>query len=256
MKFFPGLVATTLCASVTWSGQALAQDGAASPKLSPAEIYTCNYLKGKDRGDLDKVIERWNEWMDDNDSAPYTAWLMTPAFFGQEITFDVAWLGAWPTNADMGRGLQTWRDKGDQMNQGFFDVFSCDQHMSMAVLPMQPPAEAPDSGLVRFMDCTVAEGKTSPDAVQAHQKFKKYMDSKGSDTSAWVFFPGMGAGKTDFDFKMVLANANYPSLAKDSEIITNGGGWQEAGKTFAGLSTCDSPRLYQTDMIRNGAAGK
>ena len=245
---------TTALASAICSGQALAQDGDKVPTLTPLEIYTCNYEKGKSRGDLDKVVARWNKWADDNDSAPYTAWLMTPAFFGPEITFDVAWMGGWPTTAAMGSSLQMYQDEGAKLNAEFAKVFNCDQHSSMAVMPMQPPTEFSESALLRFMDCSVAEGSTIQDAVKATAKFGKYMDSKGSETSAWVFFPGLGSGNIDFDYKLVLASADYPSLAKDAEITMNGGGWMEAGKTFKGITSCDSARVYQVDMIRNGAA--
>ena len=253
MKFFVSVLITTFSA-IAWVSPAMAQEMDKAPTLNPLEVYTCNYLDGKDRGDLDKVIDRWNTWTDANDPAPYTAWVLTPVFFGPEITFDLVWMGAWPTNAAMGKSLQTWQDKGSKMNGEFFNVFSCDQHSSMAVLPMQPPAEPLETALVRFMDCSVAEGKSPQEAVQAHAMFKKYMMSKGSDSGGWIFFPGMGSGKIDFDYKLVLANADYASLAKDSEIIANGGGWMEAAKTFKDVAQCDSPRLYKADMVRNGAA--
>ena len=32
----------------------------------PVETFTCNYRDGMGPADLDKVIENWNEWMDDN----------------------------------------------------------------------------------------------------------------------------------------------------------------------------------------------
>ena len=32
----------------------------------PVETYTCNYRAGKGPADLDKVIDNWNQWMDDN----------------------------------------------------------------------------------------------------------------------------------------------------------------------------------------------
>lgn len=253
MKTFLSVV-ISIAAGFAWGNQVLAQEQEQGPTMNPLEIFTCDYEKGKDRGDLDKVIDRWNTFMDNNDAAPYTAWVLTPAFYGPEITFDVVWMGAWPTHADMGKSLQSWKDKGGKMNAEFLNVFSCDQHGSMAVLPMQAPVEPTDSALVRFMDCTIAEGKNAEDMVGAHRKFGSYMDSKGSDTNAWLFFSGMGAGKIDYDYKLVLANADYPSLTKDSEILTNGGGWMEAGKTFGGITECDSPRLYHADMVRNGAA--
>ncbi len=180
---------------------------------------------------------------------------MTPVFFGPETTFDLAWMGAWPTNADMGKSLKTWQDKGAKMSTEFFNVFSCDQHSSMAVLPMQPPVdEFPESSLVRFMDCKVDEGSNMREAMETVTSFGKFMDSKGSETSAYVFFPGMGAGIIDFDYKLVLADADFTTVAKDAEITMNGGGWQEAGKTFKGITSCDSARLYQADLVRGGQA--
>ena len=247
------LLTTIACSGLvglTMACNAIAENEA--PQINPVEIYTCNYLKGKDRTDLDKVIARWNTWTDKNDPAPYDAWVLTPSFTGPEITFDIAWLGVWPSYADMGKSLQTWKDKGADMNAAFFQVFSCDQHSSMAVLDMQPPSDLGDSGLVRFMDCTVAEGKSPEQAVEAHTKFAKFMRGKGSDTSAWIFFPGMGAGNIEYDYKTVLFNSDYASLTKSLDIISNGGGWEEAGKTFGGVTDCDSPRMYDADRIRHG----
>lgn len=252
MKTILNAVASIALLSGAWCSQVIAQDGEDTPTLNPVEIFTCNYLKGKDRTDLDKVITRWNAWTDKNNPTPYDAWVLTPAFTGPEITFDVAWLGTWPSYADMGTSEQIWRDKGADMNAAFFELFSCDQHVSMAVLPMQPRSDLGDSGLVRFMDCAVAEGKNPEQAVEAHSKFSKYMKGKGADTSAWIFFPGMGAGKIDYDYKLVLFDSDYPSLTKSGDIISNAGGWKEAGTTFGGITDCDSARMYHADRVRNG----
>ncbi len=153
----------------------------------------------------------------------------------------------------MGNNQQTWRDKGAKMNGEFGNVLSCGVHGSMAVLPMQPPKESPKSSLVRFMDCSVEDGHEMGEALGAHRKFSSYMDGKGSTTSGWIFFPAMGAGQIEYDYKLVLANADYPSLTTDSEILTNGGGRQEAGKIFGGITDCDSARLYHAELIRDGA---
>ena len=238
----------------TLCSPAMAQEGDKAPTLNPVEIFTCNYLDGKDRGDLDKVIARWNKWADDNYPSPYTAWVMTPAFYGPEITFDIAWLGGWPTYADMGENLNVWQTKGGKMNAEFFNVLSCDMHGSMAVMPMQAPGEPTSSSLVRFMDCEMEDDANPADMVAAHREFKDFMRSKGSESAGWLFFPGMGAGNIEYDYKMVLANTDHRSLAKDGEIIANGGGWMKAQETFGGIVQCDSPRLYQADMVRNGAA--
>lgn len=254
MKIMISLITSVALLVFAWCSQAVAQDEGQAPQLVPSEMYACNYLKGKDRSDLDKVIARWNKWTDEHDPAPYTAWVLTPNFVGSDIGFDVAWLGSWPTHADMGKSLQTWSDDGDEMNAAFFSVFSCDQHASMAILPFQAPSDPPEKSLVRFSDCTLDKGIGPEQAFSAHMEFKKYMLSKGSETRAWMFFPGMGAGKIEFDYKLVLGNPDYVSLGKDMEIITNGGGWKEAGKVLGGTTSCDSFRLYEADLVRNGMA--
>jgi hypothetical protein len=140
------------------------------------------------------------------------------------------------------------------MNAAFFRVFSCGQHSSMAVLPLQAPSDPLEKSLVRFSDCTVAEGAGPEQALAAHRQFGEYMHSKGSDTLAWMFYPGMGAGDIDFDYKLVLANSDYNSLGKAMDIIANGGGWMERDKVFGGKVSCDSFRLYEADLVRNYTA--
>jgi hypothetical protein len=254
MKLITSLITSVGLFVFAWCSQALAQDEGGAPQVVPAELYACNYLKGRDRSDLDKVIARWNTWSDAHDPASYRAWVLTPNFVSSDIDFDVAWLGVWPTHADMGRSLQTWRDSGGEMNTAFFRVFSCDQHSSMAVLPLQAPSDPLEKSLVRFSDCTLAEGAEPEQVLAAHRKFHKYMSSKGSDTLAWMFYPGMGAGDIDFDYKLVLANSDYNSLAKAMDIIANGGGWMERDKVFGDKVSCDSFRLYEADLVRNYTA--
>ena len=251
MKLIISFIASVGLIVFAWCSQAIAEDEAAAPQLLPVEIYACNYLKGKDRSDLDKVITRWNKWSDANDRGPYRAYVLTPNFVASDIDFDVAWLGVWPTYADMGKSLQTWRDKGDAMNAEFFRVFDCDQHSSFGVLPLQAPSDPQENSLIRFSDCKLAEGASHEEALAAHRKFGKYMHSQGSDTRAWMFYPGLGAGPIDFDYKLVLSNSGYASLTKGLNIIANGGGWMKADKVFGGKTSCDSFRLYDADLVRD-----
>ena len=41
------------------------------------EGLQCNFADGKDMGDVMKVISEWNEYGDENFSAPYSAWIFT-----------------------------------------------------------------------------------------------------------------------------------------------------------------------------------
>lgn len=254
MKIMINLMTSVGVIVFAWCNQAVAQDEEQAPQLVPSETYACNYLEGKDRSDLDKVIARWNKWADEHNPVPYTAWVLTPNFVGSDIGFDIAWSGSWPSYAAMGKALQTWSDDGDEMNAAFSSVVSCDQHALMAVLPLQAPGDPPEKSLVRFSDCTLDKDIGPEQAFEAHMEFRKYMQSKGSKTRAWMLFPDLGAGKIEFDYKFALGNPNYASLGKDMEIITNGGGWKEARKVLGGTTNCDSFRLYEADLVRNGMA--
>ena len=61
MKLIISFIASVGLIVFAWCSQAVAQDEGGAPQLLPVEIYACNYLKGKDRSDLDKVIARWNK---------------------------------------------------------------------------------------------------------------------------------------------------------------------------------------------------
>lgn len=192
--------------------------------------------------------------MDENSPEPYTAWVLTPNFVGPEIDFDVAWMGAWADHSGMGKSLQVWRDEGKDMNAEFFKVFSCGQHSSMAVAPMQEPGKSPEQSVVRFSDCTFGEGVGPIQAYEAHSAVADYMKSKGSTTAGWLFFPAMGGGDMDFNYKLVLGDPNYESVAAATEIFVNGGGWMESAKIMAGKASCDSARLYEADLVRTVSA--
>ena len=74
------------------------------------EAFTRNYRAGKGLADLDKVMENWNEWMDDNGAGNYFAMTLTPHYYG-ENTFDIGWLASWPSGEAMGRGTDLWMSK-------------------------------------------------------------------------------------------------------------------------------------------------
>ena len=241
--------------ALLWSGVALAQDAAEAPNFQPVEMYTCNYNKGKGARDLDRAVAKFNEWSDANDPTGYTAWTLTPQYFNADITFDVAWLGAWNDHAAMGSNTDTFVSKGAEVQAGFDRALTCDSHTGAQAVEVQPPQNAapPATGIVMFSSCTLAEGVGPADAFAAHVAWAKYLDGKGSKVATWNFYPGLGTGTMDFDYFVVNAYGNYTDLAATTEILTNGGGWMEAAKIFAGVVSCNGPRVYDSQLRRNGA---
>jgi hypothetical protein len=47
---------------------------------------------------------------------------------------------------------------------------------------------------------------------------------------------------------------NYSALGTAYESLLNKGGWEARQKLFAGVVSCDSPRLYDASLVRKAAA--
>jgi hypothetical protein len=246
------LIAGAVCGSslAVCAMQASAQD--AMPRLVPVEIYMCDYVKGKDRADLQRVIDKWNKWADASAYPAYTAWVLTPNFFAPNYDFDVGWMGAWQDASGMGGGLQQWSFADGGMNAEFQKVVDCKQHGLMASMNLKmPEAWGGPTGAVSFSDCTIATGKTGDQVLAAHRGWADHLTAKGSKAGQWLFFPGPGAGDVSWDHKVVTGYGDYQSYGADFEGFTNGGGWREQAK-LADTVACGSARLYTSELVRDG----
>jgi len=234
-----------------------------NPKFVPIEMYTCQYNKGKGSKDLQRVVDKWNKWTDENDSTPYTAWLLTPFIFDSSNNFDVGWIGAWPDGNAMGTSLATWLEKGGNLQGEFDRVIDCSSHATAASVMIKPPGgDWPgETGMTVFADCNIAEGKTVQDAMAAHNEWVKHLNDNGSKAGLWVFWPGFGSNEKgddigpsgiSYDYKIVGAHPDMRSIGADWESFTNGGGWRKAQELTNGVLQCDSPRVYSSKNIRNG----
>jgi hypothetical protein len=239
------------CISMSWGAAAYAQDPP-PPSFVAIEAYLCNYNEGKTRADLDKVIAKWNKWMDDSKSVPYTAWVMTPVLSSVNMPIDVVWLGAWQNGNDMGKGMQAWStNSGLQLE--FDKVISCGEHSNSASVNIRPPHQGwpGKGGVAGFANCTLAEGKTLPDSMAAHRAWATHLDATGSKAGMWAFFPGFGNNNPEWDYKVVTSYPDYLAFGADWEAYTNGQGWRKAMELTAGVVSCDSPRLYHSTTVRD-----
>ncbi|HZX23936.1 MAG TPA: hypothetical protein VFF18_10385 [Woeseiaceae bacterium] len=234
------------------AGPAQADDH--SPGVTPAEFFPCTFNDGKDMGDLKKVIDRWNDFMDENDDSGYQAWLLTPDFVsGDQAGWHVGWLGGWPSGKAMGASLDVWHSKGGDLQRAFDDVVSCAAHINYAVLPMkEAEGEPPTRPLLSFTDCEVERGAGMEAGLGAVQEWIEWETSAGGDSPHWVFFPGYGSPvDADLDFKWVTGYRDYAAFGRDWDAYGNEGGWQKAQQIFRGTLDCDSPRVYQVQQIRS-----
>jgi len=238
------------------SGSVVAQDPP-PPAFSAIETFACNYNEGKNRADLDKVIGKWNKWMDKQGGADYSAWVMTPLMGSADYPMDFAWLGVWANGNDMGKGMQSWMEDGGAMSAEFDGVITCPEHGLSASVNVRPPAgEWPGKGGVTvFSDCAVADGKTVADAMAANRAWAKHLDATGSKAGMWVFFQAAGTNDSEHDYKVVSSFPDFEAYGADWEAYTNGQGWAKAGQIYGGVTDCGSQRVYQTTTVRDGGVG-
>ena len=224
----------------------------AGPDFRAVEIWPCSFLDGKGMDDLNKVIRKWNRFMDEQGDTTYTAWLLTPNFVNGNM-FDVGWVGVWPNSEIMGQSMQRGTEPDNRaMTAEFFDVVSCAQHALFASVMMSPPAEsAPETAVLRFSNCKIADGKTGSDAADAVGAWSKHLQESGSDSGIFMWWPAFGeVPDADYSFKMITANRDYTGFANDWESFLNGRGFEKYAEIVGDTMSCDIGRMYDARSVR------
>ena len=237
--------------SVVWSQAGLAQEG---PQSGPVEFFACDWQDGKGPKDLDKLGKQFNKWADKNDVG-YSAWVATPQF-ATDLDYDFLWIGSWPNGASMGAGTDAWLGgavSGD-IGDAFGEVMDCTGgHVLMTSVAVNARDWKPASGNVWFSACSLADGKTGMDALEAHGKASKAMGEMGIKSASWAMFPALGMSNMDYDYLQVVMHENYKHLGDNYDKYYLGGGVQKASAIIKGVTSCKSPNLFDARLIRAGA---
>ncbi len=217
--------------------------GEASTEM--VEIITCNFRDGKGNSDLAAVTEKWNDWADDAGITDYSAWLMMPFYSSENYDFDIAWLGAAPSAAALGRAQDTWLATGSDVFEDFEAVITCPGRSAFSVLEFREPPESEeaDNLMITFSDFNLGEGTSFQDLSPSIHEWADYKGENGSSGGMWALMPSMGGGGENFDFKWVTAYQNLENLGKDLDQ-NRMGGWEKGRDLFAGKVSCDSSRVY------------
>lgn len=228
------------------------------PGFVPVEIWPCSFVDGKSMDDLNKVIKKWNSFMDEQGDTTYSAWLLTPNFINGNM-FDVGWVGMWPNAEAMGAAMERGMAPANRaMTAQFFDVVSCGQHALFASSRLQEPSgETPERAVLRFNDCKIGEGKTGSDAAEAAAAWAQHQHESESQSAAFMWWPAFGeAPAAGYDFKMITANPDYNAFASDFDSYTNGRGFEKWAETIGDTFSCDIGRVYEGTPVRLGEWGE
>jgi hypothetical protein len=229
---------------------AAAQSGAQEDDgflVIPTEIYVCSYNDGQGPAELEKVIGVWNQYMDKNQVDTYSAWTLTPFYFGEEQEFDFLWMGAWKNGNAMGAGTDMWLSSGGEVAARFAKVATCNAHINSASVnyKLPPDGQTPDTGVLSYTNCNMHDGVTYEQVSAASREWAQVLTDAGSSVALYHQFPVFGGGGDDEpDFRILEAYANHAELGADYERMGNGRLYMKSGELFDSLMTCDSSRIY------------
>jgi hypothetical protein len=235
------------------SAGAIAQeegDSAEGAPIVPVELYACKFHDGKGNADLDQWVAKWNTWVDGQD-VPYSAWTLTPFYYGSDQDFDFAWLGVSPDAATLGRAYDKYLAEGS-LEAAFAEFANCGAHGNFATMNFkEPPDDDSPNFVLNFSDCKRKEGKSFDDIYPALKAWSAYRTEHGSKAGMWVMWPAFGGGNADFDFKIATSYPNYEALGEDYDQYGREG-YKKADELFSGLVDCDEARSYVATQRRDG----
>ena len=226
------------------SGGVSAQDD--GMLVIPVELYTCTFNDRQGPDNLDRVVDKWNEWADRNAVDDYAAWTLTPYYFGPQQEFDVIWMGAGKSAVALGRAQDLYLAKDDGLAEDFEDVLDCNGHSNFASVNYKAPPEGatPATSVLTFSDCKYKEGATFSAVSAAMAQWSQHLSDEGSVTGIWHWYPAYGGGGEEFDFKWLQAHENLADLGADYDRYATGGGFRTRGRLLNHLIDCDSSRAY------------
>lgn len=243
------------------SGIALAdshQEAEQGPRFVPVETWACNYLDGKNLGDLMAFAEKFNAWLDDEEYTDYFAAVVTPSYFGEK-KMDVGWLGAWADGNAMGAGTDMWLADGGALAAEFIGIVDCGAHTQFASMMIKTPPddESDDKNFVLdFTNCSVKDGVEFDSVLEAMGTWAKYQEEHGFRNGTWIMFPIFGESNTDYDFKVVNSHESHTTFGAGFELMGNGGHWRKSSELFDSLLDCDIARVYDATQIREMTGGE
>lgn len=221
-------------------------------QVVPVELYTCNFHEGKGPGDLDAVIDKWNDWADKARIDDYAAWTLTPYYFGPEQTFDFIWLGAGKNGVALGKAQDLYNAEDAGLRAAFNETIHCDAHVNFASIAykLPPKDKTPSDTVLTFSDCKMKEGATFSALGAAMKQWAQHQTDAGLDTPMWHWWPAYGGCGEAFDFKWLEAHDNLADLGADYDAYGNGGGYVVRNRLLSHMLSCDSSRAYMAKNRR------
>ena len=217
------------------------------------EGYQCNYKEGVNFDDVVSFTkDDLNPYADENWSVPYSGFYLTPFLrSGDELGFDVAWVGFTNNHKDMGIVQDSWfSDEASETFAKWESLTDCASQGYYMAIEARTPKVQFEEGKNTFWairSCSLNDGKTVQDLLENDKLWNEYMDKLGHTGGVWRWVPVAGTSNSfegDF-FLNISFNSweEYGSIQDDSF-------WGVTQRPESILS-CDNPRVYSAFNARN-----
>ena len=217
------------------------------------EGYQCNYKEGVTLNDLVEFTnEDLNPYADKSWSAPYSGFYLTPFLrSGDEVTFDVGWVGFTRNHKDMGIVQDSWfSDEAAETFAKWESLADCfSQGYYMAIEARTPKVEFSEgqNSFWAIRSCSLNEGKSVNDLLESDKDWNVYMDKLGHTGGVWRWVPIAGTPNSfEGDF---LLNITFNSW-EEYGSIQDDRFWERTPRPESVIS-CDNPRVYSAFNARN-----
>tara|TARA_B100000609_G_scaffold193936_1_gene185880 strand:+ start:2216 stop:2980 length:765 start_codon:yes stop_codon:yes gene_type:complete len=217
------------------------------------EGYQCDFKDGVNFEDLVAFMEEdLNPYADKNWPVPYSGFYLSPFLrSGDEIAFDVSWVGFTNNHEDMGIVQDSWfSEDASETFSKWESLADCStQGYYMAIEARTPTVQFTegDNSIWAIRSCSLNEGKTVEDLLASDKEWNAYMDKIGHTGGVWRWVPVAGTSNSfEGDFYL---NISFNSW-KEYGSIQDDSFWGSTPKPESVIS-CDNPRVYTAFNARN-----
>jgi hypothetical protein len=214
-----------------------------APTYTALEMFSCNFMPGKDRDDMLDWATKWDERATEIFSAPYVGMLNTPFLMNPtDQQHDIYWVGVSPSFAALGAIQDDYNAKASKLQAALERVVDCDSHAMFAVTTVRDNnnPEIPSNGVATFQACSISEGKTTADLLAADTKMNTFLNKINHESPRWRWWPiSGGESANESDFFEVSGNTSLKQKGETMDNFVKNGGLAVQASIYRDLLQCN-----------------
>tara|TARA_B100001057_G_C22761826_1_gene916106 strand:+ start:575 stop:1324 length:750 start_codon:yes stop_codon:yes gene_type:complete len=189
------------------------------PQPYASEYHACTFNDRSDFDDLERWIDRWDSWMDQNENDSYNAYLLTPLYGASSLlgNIDFVWVGNSENNETLLEGRSRYM-KTDMQSK--FPA-KCSSSFMTRTYSFDPPenwSNDPNETAAIYRSCMLIGDKTIEDAYNVRLEVLAELRSNGFNHSSRMIIPGVGASD-DYDFVLVSIQSDLKSWGNNADKL-------------------------------------